>query len=86
MKEKGYDYYAGLDDQNFLQMMRENPIIFINKYGDVKNLSIKEFGDLSKSESLSTFFEKLTILNNKNDLLLLNDYEYIFMIYSLNIL
>lgn len=62
----------------------DKPFVFINKYGDVKFLSKDEFDEVAKEDSIFPFFDKLTILNNKNDLLLTNDYDFVFMIYLNN--
>lgn len=73
-----------LDDEN-ISLIKEKllnkPFLFFNKYGDVKAYSNDEFNEISKAETVYNYFERLTILNNKNDLLLLNDYDYVFMIY-----
>jgi hypothetical protein len=63
------------------ESLSKKPYIFINKYGDMKILSKDEFNDISKSDSIFPYFEKLSILNNKNDILLLNDYDFSFFIY-----
>ena len=68
-------------EKSFREKILERPFIIINKYGDSKNYSLKEFTEISKPDSNFHFLEKLQILNNKNDLLLLNDYDYAFVIY-----
>lgn len=73
-----------LNDENLAKIKEEllkKPFIFLNKYGDVKNYNFEEFNEISKADAIYNYFEKLTILNNKHDLLLLNDYEYAFVIY-----
>jgi hypothetical protein len=59
----------------------KKPFFLLNKYGDIKNYSIDEFREMSKSENVSTYFEKLTLLTNKSDILLMNDNDYMFLIY-----
>jgi hypothetical protein len=68
-------------EKSIKENLLERPFMIINKYGDVKNYSSKEFSEISKPDSNFHFLEKLQILNNKNDLLLLNDYDYAFVIY-----
>lgn len=64
-----------------LEKIEKRPFIFLNKYGDVKCYSTKEFEDVSKAETIYNYFEKMSILHSKNDLLLMNDYDYLFVIY-----
>jgi hypothetical protein len=88
-KEYGYDLddFIEIDDDDFklsesvLQKLKTKPFYFINKYGDVKNYSLEDFKEISKAEAVSTYFEKLTILTHKQDILGLNDYDYLFFIY-----
>lgn len=73
-----------LDDKNInliKETLLKKPFIFINKYGDIKNYSVKEFRDIAKSESVYNYFERLSVLNNKNDLLILNEYDYALVAY-----
>lgn len=80
------DFMGGeINPKNSKNLLREKltekPFIIINKYGDSKTYSLNEFTEISKPDSNFHFLEKLQILNNKNDLLLLNDYDYAFVIY-----
>ena len=72
-------------EKNFFEirdkLISKKPFIFLNKYGDVRNYSLEEFNNISNDESLFTYFEKLTIMNNKNDLLMLNDYDFLIVNY-----
>jgi hypothetical protein len=92
LKEYGHNL-SDLFDENFkVELTNENlgkikeellkkPFLFLNKYGDVRNYKLEEFNEIAKSEAVYNYFEKLSILNNKNDLLVLNDYDYAFVIY-----
>ena len=72
-------------EKNFFEirdkLTTSKPFIFLNKYGDVRNYSVNEFNNISNDESVFTYFEKLTIMNNKNDLLMLNEYDFILFHY-----
>jgi hypothetical protein len=69
------------EDYQIKEELRKKPFLFINKYGDIKFLSLNEYNDVTQSDAIFPYFEKLSILNNKHDLLLQNDYEYLFLIY-----
>ena len=70
-----------LNYSDIKEKLTNSPFIVINKYGDFKTLSLAELTEISKPDSNFHFLEKLQILNNKNDLLLLNDYDNAFVIY-----
>lgn len=84
IKKEGEASKSDLDESQLKYHLLSKPFLFLNKYGDVKNYSLEEFSELSKSDSMYNYFEKLTILNNKHDLLVLNDYDYAFVIYLEN--
>jgi hypothetical protein len=69
------------DLNKFKEKLISKPFLFFNKYGDVNNYTLDEFNEISKADSIFNYFEKLTILNNKHDLLILNDYDYAFVVY-----
>ena len=48
-----------------MEKLLERLFIVINKYGDSKNYSLKEFTEISKPDSNFHFFEKLQIINKK---------------------
>jgi hypothetical protein len=82
--KKLYNLEKDIDDLSYLEL-KENlnfkPFIFLNKYGDVKSYSLEEFKEIAKGEMIYNYFEKMSILHNKNDLLLMNDYDNYFLIY-----
>jgi hypothetical protein len=87
-KQYGYslDDFVSVDEEtgrlnDILNELTKKPFFFLNKYGDIKNYTVREFRELSKAEAISTYFEKLTILTNKSDITLLNDNDYMFFIY-----
>lgn len=61
--------------------LKRKPYLLFNKYGDVKAYSQKEFDNIADSEMIYNYFDKFSILNNKTDILFMNDYDYIFLIF-----
>lgn len=92
LKEYGHSLSDIIDENFKFDLTNENlgvikeellkkPFLFLNKYGDVRNYKLEEFNEIAKSDAVYNYFEKLSILNNKNDLLVLNEYDYAFVIY-----
>jgi hypothetical protein len=66
---------------NNKENIENNPVIFVNKYGDVRAVNVNELEEVSKEESSFNFFEKFSILSNKNSILELNNHSFVFFIY-----
>jgi hypothetical protein len=66
------------------ELLEKKQFLFFNKYGDVKSYSLEEFTEISKADAVNSYFERLMILQSKHDLLIMNDYDYAFIIYLNN--
>jgi hypothetical protein len=66
---------------NLKEAIKNKPYLFFNKYGDIKAYSYEEFYEIANGEGIYNFFEKFSILNNKTDILFMNDYDNIFLIF-----
>ena len=80
--EKKDDKFS--EDQKIIYVkneLKKKPYIFFNKYGDVKIYSQTEFDKIVESEMIYNYFDKFSILNNKTDILFMNDYDFIFLIF-----
>jgi len=82
LKELGYeDSLINKTVYEAKEMLEKSSIILVNKYGDIKAINEKDLEELSKEDSSFNFFEKFTILNNKNSLLELNNHSFVFFCY-----
>lgn len=82
LKELNFD--EGIIKKSLYELkenLENNSIFLVNKYGDVKTLDENELEEVSKDDSNFNFFEKFTILNNKNSLLELGTHSFVFFVY-----
>jgi hypothetical protein len=75
---------ADIENEKYFELkeaVKNKPYLFFNKYGDIKAYSYEEFNDIAGGESIYNFFEKFSILNNKTDILFMNEHDNIFLIF-----
>lgn len=77
--EKNSDF--GSDLSSYKESIKNKPFLLFNKYGDIKAYSEQEFSNIAEGEMIYNYFEKFSILNNKTDILFMNEHDNIFLIF-----
>ena len=81
LKELSFNEDLNKSIYEIKENLSKKSIFFVNKYGDVKVVDEMELEELTKEDSSFNFFEKFTILNNKNSLLELSSHSFVFFAY-----